>query len=78
MSAQKLTEEEIYTLLEKENSAMYDELMWYRIFDYMREQHYMYPEYTPVKLLNMFYDSEIAGIMNEDDYNEEDEDEDSI
>jgi hypothetical protein len=78
MSAQKLTEEEICTILEKENSAMYDELMWYRIFDYMREQHCTYPEYTPVKLLNMFYDSEITGIMNEDDYNEEDEDEDSI
>lgn len=73
------TAEEFESLPIKEANALGDELMWYRIFEFMQAQHTKHPTYSPLKLLIMFYDTELENIMDEDDYeDEEDEDEDSV
>lgn len=73
-----LITEELETIALKEVCSMADELMWFRIFEYMQEQHAKHPEYTPTKLLYMFYDSEMENMMDEADYEEEDDDADSV
>jgi hypothetical protein len=68
-----LTDEEFDWMPIGEVCAIGDELMWGRIFDYMEEQHKKHPEYAPTKLLYMYYASETEGIMDESDYEEEEE-----
>ena len=73
------TTEEFESLPIREMYSVGDELMWYRIFEFMKDQHNKHPDYTPLKLLVMFYDSEVENIMDENDYeDEEDQDEDSV
>jgi hypothetical protein len=73
-----LTDEEFNWMPVGEVCAMGDELMWRRIFDYMKEEHEKHPGYGPTKLLYMFYNLEAEKIMDEADYEEEGDDADSI